>query len=115
CRLYGIAPLVLLNANQGNPCPNRSYTRTVLGGGTLGSRQLQLDDVTDLVAGQSGASNLTAYWKAEAIFTQIDPTTNAVQLSKPLAKALPAGTRISVHTLKYLPLYPPGSIQFDQT
>jgi len=115
CKRYGITPVILLNANSGGPCPSKGYERTVLAGGQPGSRNLQLDNIADLVPGHSGVSNLTGSTMSEVLFTAIDPATRTVQLSKPLPKPLPAGTSIRIDTLKYLPLYPPGTAQFEQT
>src|SRR5207302_910486 len=49
--------------------------------------------------------NLTRYWAAEAIFTDIRPD-GTCTLSRPLPKDLPAGP-VRVAVLKYLPFYPP--------
>lgn len=114
-RRHGVKPLILLNANQGAPVPYQAYARRVLAGGTVGSRQLRLDDVSGLVPGYSGLSNLTRAWMAEVLFTSIDAGTSTVQLSKPLPKPIPNGSAVSINTLKYLPLYPTGTTQFEQT
>jgi hypothetical protein len=115
CRRHGITPLILLNANEGLPGPNQASTRTIVAGGDLGSRQVQLNDVTGLIVGRSGISNLTHSFMAEAMITSISGTTKTIQLSKPLPKVLPSGSTVPVHTLKYLPLYPVGTPQFDET
>jgi len=115
CKSYGVTPVILLNANHGGPCPAIGYARKVLGGGQAGSTQVQLDSVADLVPAYSGLSNLSASWMAEALITSVNPLTNTVHLSKPLPKALPNGTPVRVDTLKYSPLYPVGTPQFEQT
>src|SRR6266852_2162122 len=115
CKSYGVTPVILLNANHGGPCPAIGYARKVLGGGQAGSTQVQLDSVADLVPAYSGLSNLSASWMAEALITSVNPLTNTVHLSKPLPKALPNGTPVRGDTLKYSPLYPVGTPQFEQT
>lgn len=114
CSQYGIRPTLLLNAHQGVPCPLRFFDRRLLADAPKGSRTVRLDDVKDLVAERSGLNGLTNYWAAEALITSIDPATGEVTLSKPLPKDLPAG-RVAMATLKYPPLHPVGSREFDLT
>jgi hypothetical protein len=106
CRKYHLRPLFLLNAHHGAPCPMRTSRIRLLQPAFRGDRTVQLDPegLSGLIPGRSGVSNLTDYWAAEVIFTQIDPD-GTVQLSKPLPKDLPAGDMTAV-TLKYLPFYP---------
>lgn len=115
CKRYRITPVILLNGNAGGPCPSKGYTRIAPAGGQLGATHLQLDSVADLVAGYSGISNLTGYVMSDVLFSSIDAASRTVQLSKPLPKPLAAGTAVRVDTLKYLPLYPTGTPQFEQT
>jgi hypothetical protein len=115
CKQDGIKPLILLNANQGVPVPNTVTKVNVVSGGTVGATSLVLSSVAGLTTGYSGLSNLTGYTMDEVLFTSIDPTTNTVQLSKPLPKAIDDGTSEYIYTMKYLPLYPVGTPQFDAT
>ena len=64
--------------------------------------------------GRSGLSGLSDYWAAEALITAINPDTREVTLSKPLPKDLPAG-KVRMATLKYAPLHPAGTPEFDET
>ena len=115
CARYGVRPLILLNNHQGIPCPVKGFFRKVVSSAEKGDRTVQLDSVADIVLGRTGLSNLTAYWAAEALITAYDTSTNTVTLSKPLPKALPAGTEVLMHTLKWLPLSEVGTPEFEET
>jgi hypothetical protein len=110
---HGIRPLILLNANQGRPCPLRSLTRTVTGDAAAGDLRIQLDDVSELQVGYSGISDLTENWAAEALITNISNRT--VTLSKPLPQGITAGTSVEIDTLKYRPFAPPDSEDYQNT
>jgi hypothetical protein len=115
CKRYGIVPLILLNANHGAPGPNRAYERAAVNSTPAGARSLVLDSVRDLVSDRSGISNLSDFRMCELMITGIEPAAGRVALSKPLPKEIAAGTKVSVHTLKYLPLHPVGSQQLNET
>lgn len=104
---YGIRPMILLNSHHGVPCPCVLFRRKVTADAAKGDTTVQLDDVSGLIVGHSGLSQLTDYWAAEAIITNIDG--NTVTLSKPLPKAIAAGTMQGMATLKYLPFGPPDA------
>ncbi|MCC6176218.1 MAG: hypothetical protein IT305_13005 [Chloroflexi bacterium] len=112
-RRYGIRPLLLLNSNQGLPCPTRAVTRTVTAPASSGATTLQLDDTSGLIPGYSGVSNITGFWAAEALVTAIDGKT--VTLSKPLPYAVPAGATALMATLRYRPFSVPGSADYQAT
>ena len=65
--------------------------------------------------GRSGLSQLSDYWAAEALITAIDANTGECQLSKPLPKDLKAESPVPMATLKYLPLHPVGTQEYDET
>ncbi|WP_373541478.1 hypothetical protein [Chamaesiphon sp.] len=114
CKRWGVRPLILLNANQGIPTPTQFFQRTVTANISAGSRQIQLNDTSGLTIGKSGLNNLTdAGWAAEALITAIDGKT--VTLSKPLPKAIAAGSSVKMATLKYRPFSQPGSADYRQT
>jgi len=115
CRQYGIRPTMLLNAHQGAPCPVKNFERRVATDAAKGSRSVKFTDVHDLVIGRSGLSQLSDYWAAETLITAIDVTTGVCQLSKPLPKDLKAETLVPMATLKYLPLHPVGTSEYDET
>lgn len=115
CRKWNVRPLILLNAHHGAPGPTRFFERTVTAAAPQGSRAVQLDDVSGLVIGRSGLSQLTDYWAAEALVTAVDANTKTVTLSKPLPKAIAANARVPMATLRYRPFSPPGSADYIET
>ena len=108
---YGIRPLILLNANQGMPCPTEVFERTVEEDANVGDTQLALDDVDGLVIDHSGLSNVTQYWAAEILINDING--NTITLSKPLPKPINAGTNVLMATIKYRPFEPPENNEDD--
>ncbi len=113
CRRFHLRPLVLLNANQGVPCPTRFFSHKLLADARTGDTQIQLDDTSDLIVDHSGLSNLSGYWAAEDLVTQVRGQT--VTLSKPLLKDIPAGTAVPMATLKYRPFGDPKSLDDQDT
>lgn len=114
CAQYGIRPTLLLNAPQGVPCPVKFFDRRLLADARKGAKAVRLDSVKDLVVGRSGLSGLSDYWAAEALITSINAETGEVTLSKRLPKDLKAGP-VPMATLKYAPLHPVASAEFDET
>src|SRR5262249_13947673 len=53
-RRNGVRPLILLNANQGRPCPVEAVTRTAMSGAAAGATTLPLDASTGVVGGRGG-------------------------------------------------------------
>ncbi len=106
CKRAGLRPLILLNSNQGIPCPSKQYTVKLTQAAAKGVTEVHIDPATlkDAVPNRSGLSNLSGNWGAQNIFTQIQPD-GTCTLSKPLEKDLPAGN-VPAMTLKYLPFYP---------
>ena len=110
---YGIRPLVLLNAHQGIPGPVKFFERTLAADARAGDTKVQLKDTSELKVGYSGLSNLTDYWAAEALITNISG--NTITLSKPLPKDIKAGTKVPMATLKYRPFSPPDTDDYRAT
>ncbi|HHP7229384.1 MAG TPA: hypothetical protein ACFCUY_00820 [Xenococcaceae cyanobacterium] len=110
---YGIRPLILLNSHQGIPCPIKLFKRTLIANANAGDTKIQLNNVNGLKIGYSGISNLTDYWAAEALITDISG--NTVTLSKPLPKSINAGESVPMATLKYRPFSVPGSEDYEKT
>jgi len=111
---YGMRPTLLLNCHQGVPCPMHGFEGTLVEDAPKGATRVRLADTSALMVGRSGLSGLTDYWAAEAIITTIDQATGECALSKPLPKDLKAG-KVPMATLKYLPLNPPGTPEFDES
>jgi hypothetical protein len=114
CAKHGIRPTILINAHHGLPCPARSFARRLVRDAPKGSKTLMLDDVGALELGRTGLNQVTDYWAAEILITEVNEATGEVTLSKPLPKDLPAG-ELSLTTLKYAPLHPVGTGEFDAT
>ena len=110
---HGIRPLILLNANHGVPCPVEFVERTLAADARAGDTKVQLNDTSKLIVGYSGLSNLTDYWAAESLITNISG--NTITLSKPLPEDIKAGTPVSLATLKYRPFSVPGSDDYRAT
>ncbi len=115
CKQYGIRPVLLLNANHGAPCPTKFFTAKLAVDAPKGSRTVRLVDTAGIVPGYSGINQLTQYWAAEALITAIDEKTGQCTLSKPLPKDLKSSEPLPLATLKYLPLYPVGTPQYEET
>ncbi len=115
CKQYGIRPVLLLNANHGAPCPVKFFTGKLMADAPKGSRSVRLVDTAGIVPGYSGINQLTQYWAAEALITAVDQKRGECTLSKPLPKDLKRDEPIAMATLKYLPLYPVGTPQYEET
>ncbi len=115
CKKYSIRPTLLLNAHHGVPCPQRSMDRMLADNAAKGSRSVKLTDTNDIVPGHTGISNVTDYWGAEVLITSVNRATGQCELSRPLPKELKKGQKVPLMTLKYLPLHPVGSKEFDDT
>jgi hypothetical protein len=115
CRCHGIRPTLLLNAHHGVPCPLKAMDRKLAADAPRGSRRIKLTDTAEIVAGRTGVSNLTEYWAAQVLITRVDRETGECELSKPLPKGLTKGQDVRLMTLKYLPLHPVGTKEFDET
>ena len=110
---YGLRPLILLNSNQGMPTPAKVFERTVVADAKAGDTQIELENTSGIKVDFTGLSNLTDYWAAEALVTNIDG--NVITLSKPLPKAINDGTVVSMATLKYRPFEPEGNNDYENT
>lgn len=115
CKERGIRLTMLLNAHQGVPCPVRFFKRRLAEDAPKGARSVKFADTRDFVPGRTGISGLTDYWAAEALLTRVDESTGECALSKPLPKDLKKDTEVPLATLKYLPLHPVGTKEFDET
>jgi hypothetical protein len=104
--------LILLNSNQGVPCPNVGFNRTVMVATPAGSTTVTLNDTSGLIVGKSGFSYLTGFTMCEVLITAING--NTVTLSKPLpGTGFPAGYSATMHTLKYVPFDAPDGYAYN--
>jgi hypothetical protein len=117
CASHHIRPTILLNANQGVPCPIRFFTRKLAADAPAGATSIRLADTADLVVGRSGLNNLSprSYWACEALITSVNKETGECHLSKSLPVALSKDKAVSMATLKYCPFYPVGKPEFRET
>jgi hypothetical protein len=115
CKQYGIRPNLLLNANHGAPCPVRFFEKRLAEDAPAGSRVVKFTDITDLVVGHSGINHLSSSAAAEALIIAFNTKTGECRLSKPLPKGLVRGARVPMATLKYVPLFPVGTPEFEET
>jgi hypothetical protein len=112
---HNLRPLIILNSNQGVPCP---YTQSppsahsVVTIAPQNATTVQLDNTNGITIGYSGFSNVSTYTMNEVLITGIDPTTNTVTLSKPLPAAIPAGP-VAINTFKYRPFDGPDDPYYD--
>ncbi|HXX94294.1 MAG TPA: hypothetical protein VEN81_11725, partial [Planctomycetota bacterium] len=113
-RQHSIRPTFLLNCHQGAPCPVQFFEGRLLEDAPKGALRVKLAEPDRFTVGRTGLSGLTDYWAAEALLTAVDPASGLCTLSKPLPKDLKAG-KVPMATLKYLPLHPPGTPEFDET
>jgi hypothetical protein len=114
CAQHGLRPTFLINAHHGLPCPAKSFKRALVRDAPKGSRTIQLDDVGEIEIGRTGLDHVTEYWAAEILVTEVNQESREVTLSKPLPKDLAAGD-LAMSTLKYAPLHPVGTGEFDTT
>jgi hypothetical protein len=115
CKQYGIRPTLLLNANHGVPSPAKFFNKKLMAEAKKGDTAVTLADVKDIVPGYSGLSGLSGYIAAEVIITDVDAVTGKCTLSKPLPKDLPTDKPVSIATLKYLPFFPVGTKQYEES
>jgi hypothetical protein len=121
-RAYHERPLILLNANHLQPCPVQwrvlaverpaaAGERVLLVSGDLAALPATGVTVMSLADGTSAGPLIVGY----SIARDGSKVTHAVTLSKPLARAVRDGETLRVAILKYPPLYPVGTAQFDDT
>lgn len=112
-RQANLRPLILLNANDGNPCPSISFNVEIAVDGPAGARSLTLASTAGLIPGRSGFAHLIKEPSGCPLVTEI--AGQQVSLSKPLPIAIPAGTTVPFVTFNYEPFSGPGSPQNERT
>jgi hypothetical protein len=100
----GLRPLILLNANDGKPCPVKPDTVELTSLASAGDTEIQVapGDVAKIAPGRTGIT--IGGVAAQILFTGATPS-GSVQLSQPLPSDLPAGP-LGVVTLRYEPFHP---------
>lgn len=112
CVKYGVRPMMLLNCNDGRPCPMATRSCTPLSNAGLLATQLELTNVADLKAGYSVL--MLNYAATQSIFTSIT-NNQTVQLSSPLVGILLQGIPVFVAELKYRPFSPSNTSEYNET
>jgi hypothetical protein len=103
----GIRPLIVLNANQGAPCPLRRLDLELVTPAQQGDRTIRLPpaSASSIVPRHTGLDAFDGYKAAASIITSVTPD-GLARLARPLERSLPAGT-YHASTLRYLPFARP--------
>ena len=106
-REHGLRPLILLNANSGDPAPSKPVTLTTLADAPTGARTVKLDGASaaSVVPGRTGFAGLSFGGDPDVLITSVGEDGTA-SLSQPLSADLAAGPHPG-NTLRYAPFGPP--------
>lgn len=114
-KAHGLRPDILLNAHHSAPGPMQVSEWRVARPTVAGSRQLTVQGPTvGIEAGRSEILTLGDSAHAGPLVTHISVDGTLV-LSKPGPRDIPAGTLLQIARLKYLPLFPVGTEEFEHT
>ena len=104
---HGLRPLILLNANSGQPAPAKPITLTTVTPAYPGAMTVRLDQASaaEVVPGKTGFDELTWGTGPDVLVTAVDGEGLAT-LSRPLRVTLPAGKHRAM-TLRYAPFQNP--------
>ena len=104
---HGLRPLILLNANSGQPGPAKPITLSTLSTAYPGAMTVRLDQASaaEIVPGKTGFDELTWGTGPDVLVTAVDGE-GVASLSRPLRVALPAGKHRAM-TLRYAPFQNP--------
>jgi hypothetical protein len=112
----GLRPLILLNAHHAAPCPLRNAVWRVARPVTAGERRIRVQgSAAGIVPMYSMVATLATSAEGGPLVTDVSATDGVLTLSKPISKDLPAGTALQISQLKYQPLFPVGTSQFEST
>jgi hypothetical protein len=114
-KAHGLRPTILLNAHHGAPGPMQLGQWRTARASSAGSRSIAVQGPTiGIVPGWSEILSLGDSAHAGPLITEVSAD-GTLTLSKPSARALPAGAVLQVGRLKYLPLFPVGTQEFEAT
>ncbi|HYM53928.1 MAG TPA: hypothetical protein VES97_01090, partial [Solirubrobacteraceae bacterium] len=104
---HGLRPLILLNANSGQPTPVKQFGLTTVADAAAGASTVKLDaaSAAKVVPGKTGFDELTFGTGPDVLVVSVDAG-DVATLSRPLTKALPAGKHRAA-TLLYAPFQAP--------
>jgi hypothetical protein len=122
-KAHGLRPLILLNANHLQPCPVQwrdlvaeraahAGERTVLVSGKVADLTPPATATVMSLADGTTAGPLITDYSRDA---DSPAGTHIVRLSKPLTRSIKARETLRVGILRYPPLYPVGTPQFEST
>ena len=104
---HGLRPLILLNANSGDPTPSKLVSLTTLANAPAGAQTVRLDPASaaTVVPGKTGFNNLSWVGSPDILITSVDAN-GVATLSRALPQELPAGKHGGT-TLLYAPFASP--------
>jgi hypothetical protein len=103
----GIRPLILLNSNDGIPCPVQNVTLNVTASAAEGATQVQLDKASAALV-RPGYTGFKQFGRDAGVIITSVSSSGMATLSQPLHTAIPAGAQAAA-TLKFQPFYPPAN------
>ncbi len=106
-RENGLRPLIVLNANSGDPGPAKEVALTTVANAPAGAQTVRLSaaSAAEVVPGKTGFDNLSFGGDPDVLITSVT-NEGIASLSKPLPAGLPAGSHEGA-TLRYAPFGPP--------
>ncbi len=111
---HNIRPLILLNANQGAPCPMKMFRKKLSRNADVGDIEIRLENTKGIIPNYTGLSHITdKSWAAEILITEVNG--NWVTLSKPLPEYISLDTPLEIATLKYRPFAALDSQDYQET
>jgi hypothetical protein len=114
-RAHELRPDILLNAHHGAPGPMHIATWRTRRAIPAGSRELSVEGaLLGIEPGWSAILSLGDSGHAGPLITHVS-SDGTLTLSKPTTRDVPAGTMLQIARLKYLPLFPVGTEQFERT
>lgn len=114
-RYYGLRPLILLNANDGYPCPNVPVTVSVLAAPAGATSITVTAGAAQIVPGKSGFWSTFGYGTmCKPMIASVDLATGICQLSCPLPAAVATGN-VELRTMLFHPFSDPGYATYAET
>ncbi|OXM13707.1 hypothetical protein CGZ75_22065 [Paenibacillus herberti] len=98
---HNLRPIILLNANSGNPVPSKLVKTKLKRAAKKGAREIYVSTTSNIKPNFTGLSG-QAYQTMYPIITDVDAKTGRLKLSAPLTKNLNAG-ELKLTQLKYRP------------
>jgi len=112
---HGLRPDILLNAHHGAPGPMQVAEWRTSRASAAGSRELEVQGpLTGIEPGWSEVLNLGSSGHAGPLISRVSGG-RTLTLSRPIERDVPAGAALQIARLKYLPLGPVGSAEFERT